>query len=730
MASRRNASTAPSAAGSAATPGKRVTRRSSTTPVPQTEADREGSPTKRVTRSQTPSQQHESAAPTGLASSRNSAYGGGTGAEIGEEKAFSTNTNFKVAYDMSRNNNDDEDTGDEVQSQSSKASGMRRPAGAAGLAKQRKSLGTIAEEGSSEPPAAAGKGPQPGFKQRPSTLTGRSANDQLFAENLEDHTTVLGQGNPAFRDVEVVSHSAALANHVPRPGADPPASRPSRAPGPRAPGSRALEIGAPVASADESFIDWISAHIFSTWPLLLLFFFALACLQASLYVPAVSDHHVALGVKSAERAAWDFTTSWMPSFSLKGSGTSDDVLRRLFILETRVDTLSGMSDFTIKSLDRLKQVLPKEVSVRTHDGEFHVPDTFWHALKSKFDTGPKSSITWESWLKANEASISSWVNNAVNQKIRDSTIITSDEFADLVASNYDALAPQINAELTKRFETLNARFDSLESMDATVADKALAAVDAKYEHMLGQQPAEYLASLADANIRKTTDMALRSVNFFNPLIGAMVDPHKSSPTKRSSQNALASVYMWLKDRREFAPMTALRPWTDPGQCWCAAAADRTNVDSPDYRYPKAQLTVVMEKPVFAQQVTIEHVPRSGTLDKGSAPREMEMWVEMASATEADLQKFYKMESLSLSTIGHPGRGSWFSKKEAGINGYYVRVGEWTYDWAESAHHVQTFPVQMDLWALGVATKRVIVRAVTNHGAAYTCLYRIRLHGRE
>lgn len=714
MSSRRNASTS-RAAGGAPTPSRRSTRRSTASPAPQIDPERDESPTKRaatprkVTRSgsQAPSPHDESAAPTGLVSDRSSAYGGDTGSEFGEEKGFGANQGFLEAFDQANAGGSEDDSGSRPQV--SKVGSSRR-------GRQKKitqALETVDEEdvpGPSQPPVVTDPGPRP------------ESSPQRDVGDLQDQTTVLDQGNPAFRGVEVASHSAALANHVPQPGVA------QDAPGASAPHAIAppdnVNDAPRVAATPLSTFQRIKALLAVKWPIMFVIF-AWLCLQAALLFPAVGDNHAALGLRTAERSVWDFTKSWMPSLPFTGSGASDDVLRRLFILETRVDTLSGMSDSTIKSLDHLKQVLPKEVALQMRDGELHVPDGFWHALKSKFDTGHQSSNTWESWLKANEASLSSWMNNAVDRKIRHSNVVTSDEFANLVASNYEALAPQINTELTKRFESLNARFDSI---DVNVADKALRAVDTKYEHMLAQLPAEYLASLADANIRKATDMALRSVNFFNPLMGAVVDPYMSSPTQRSSQNALSSVYMWLKDRREFPPMTALRPWTDAGQCWCAAAPSKDR-KAPDYGYPKAQLAVLMEKPVFAQQVTIEHVPRSGTLDKGSAPERMELWIKMDVETPKKMAKYRKLQRLSQDVFG-PFNTEELERDRLGMPEHYVRVAIWRYIWEDSAHHVQTFPLDLDLWELGVSTKSAIVRAQSNYGADHTCLYRVRLHGKE
>ncbi|KAJ9644652.1 hypothetical protein H2199_003615 [Coniosporium tulheliwenetii] len=177
------------------------------------------------------------------------------------------------------------------------------------------------------------------------------------------------------------------------------------------------------------------------------------------------------------------------------------------------------------------------------------------------------------------------------------------------------------------------------------------------------------------------------VNFFSAALGAVVDPHLTSPTQVKSLSW--GQYFWTSLPVVWVPkprpaIAALEPWSEAGDCWCAARS----------RKGQAQLAVLIPKPVFPSSVTIEHVPKAGALDITSAPKDFEVWVEGCS-----------------SDAPAPG---------------YACIGGGTYS-ISSLHHVQEFPT-IDMEDFGVPIRKAVVRIKSNWGQGWTCIYRVSMHG--
>ncbi|EDN02423.1 predicted protein [Histoplasma mississippiense (nom. inval.)] len=107
------------------------------------------------------------------------------------------------------------------------------------------------------------------------------------------------------------------------------------------------------------------------------------------------------------------------------------------------------------------------------------------------------------------------------------------------------------------------------------------------------------------------------VNYASIGMGAVVDPYLTSPTMATSAGLVSRIGQYLaKVPRGSPPVAALQPWDGVGECWCAAT--RSNA---------SQLTILLGRAIVPEEVVIEHIPKGATLDPGSAPREMELWVQ-------------------------------------------------------------------------------------------------------
>ncbi|EFQ97044.1 hypothetical protein MGYG_00088 [Nannizzia gypsea CBS 118893] len=147
---------------------------------------------------------------------------------------------------------------------------------------------------------------------------------------------------------------------------------------------------------------------------------------------------------------------------------------------------------------------------------------------------------------------------------------------------------------------------------------------------------------------------------------------------------------------------------------------------------KIQLAVELGQAIVPEEVIVEHMPREATLDNGAAaPQLMELWGEYEEAEKDEPLK----ERLARVWPGEP-QSAYVNEPSLGPS--FVRLGRWRYDihhphsqhqHDHQYHHIQRFPVQASS-VIERKTKRVVVVARTNWGQReYTCIYRVRLHGR-
>jgi SUN domain-containing protein 1/2 len=113
----------------------------------------------------------------------------------------------------------------------------------------------------------------------------------------------------------------------------------------------------------------------------------------------------------------------------------------------------------------------------------------------------------------------------------------------------------------------------------------------------------------------------------------------------------------------------------------------------------------MPNPMYPQQVTIEHLPMSMMPAKKitSAPRTVELWVETAGTQDSHVR-----------AACMDGPAGW------------TCLGSFRYN-IHASNHQQTFDLDVPST---VPVTKAMLRVTSNWGADRTCLYRVRLHGRD
>lgn len=586
-------------------------------------------------------------------------------------------------------------------------------------------LGTIDEdaENTKPEPATAKKG-----KGRASRRTEAEGHTTTLLETQTGYlrpSSLAGDARFRTEAPESSSSGTSASRSGDRPNAEDVRTPPPRSSAPsaqRAPSAQPARDSPTYTLAFQRLHAWFDQaltllHDIWKWPVAFIAFcgLCLALLHLVTLIPPLDTTSTNIKVGEMGQKLWStFSSGWTVPYL--GRSMAKDVDSRFRDLEITVDRARH-------DVHAMKLALPPALAVDYAKGEYHLPDSFWKALYARLGDNYSAQSQWESFLASNEATIDKFVgasaDSAVQEYLKNKRIITRDEFSQLLAQHLFAKQDEVKAEMAQ----LNQR---IESMETSIADKALVAIQKTVKTQLDQLPEAKLFALAAANLARNSQLALRKVNFLSPSIGAVVDPFLTSPRKVPNNNFLTNLYLRFRyGRLGVPPERALEPWTEAGDCFCAAQAKMAGTAKAnarnEKREAKLQLAVDLPHQIHPTSITVEHIPKEGTLYKHHAPRSMELWVQAKSSEEA-----VRARELSGKIFGRAEQPD--DLERMGLPSNFVRIATFTYDW-EAANHVQTFPVDVELQSIGVSTRKVIVRAKSNYGGSFTCFYRVRLHGK-
>jgi hypothetical protein len=212
-----------------------------------------------------------------------------------------------------------------------------------------------------------------------------------------------------------------------------------------------------------------------------------------------------------------------------------------------------------------------------------------------------------------------------------------------------------------------------------------------------------LETVVDSESSLPYTAAPKPVNFFSTTLGARIDPFLTSPTIDTTRGLKRFFYRSaFYNPKNPPPVQALMPWSEAGECWCAAPSTPPGL---------AQLAVQAPHLIRANAITIEHIPEMSTLDIRSAPKEVEVWAE---AEDGHDFSFLPDAGCDSQNILDPAT---FSSKT------WVCLGRVKYDISAKSHTQMSSLINKD-----VPASRFVVRVVANHGQKHSCLYRVLMHG--
>lgn len=430
-----------------------------------------------------------------------------------------------------------------------------------------------------------------------------------------------------------------------------------------------------------------------------------------------------------------------------------DLQTRMTSAEYDIAYLKKRSDIDEEAISHLKQILPDHVIVKkTKGGNLEITQEFWHALDSKMrsenshlrgNTGKpskdssttdvslahvedlmKKSKIWDRFLLKNRAQLKEWAGEEFDarfpDKLKDSlrSVVSKEEFAELVRQNWEDSQKEVKAEirrLSKQLDHTVRHVGNTEVDPVGYNKEQIKAISTDVFRSLFNNA--QLEALAKANKNINVAATEHRLNHFSPGTGAMINPKLTSPSylfPAMDRNFLVKGLAWALWKKIPTPNpaeVALQRWEEHGDCWCAPSKDADGFGP--------SLAVIMANQIYPDQIIIEHIPSSGSIEPGAAPKAMELLAYIE-----DRETYHAVKK----------RSDEIFYEEAELDEPqpygFVRIATWDYD-ARAISNIQSFGLQIELGLFkGPAhTNRLIVRSKDNWGGVdFTCLYRIRVNG--
>ena len=425
----------------------------------------------------------------------------------------------------------------------------------------------------------------------------------------------------------------------------------------------------------------------------------------------------------------------------------NEIHKRLNDLEYQMARVNAHSDIDPKTLAKLEKLLPNALLVKKDKfGNLVIPDDFWHALQDKIRSDqtiisdqtdsksapPSTGISvkemkriaareYEKFMTTNQARMTAVLGDELGRKfpqlLQDNHIASRQEILRLIRQSWDDNQKDIRTEMasfTKKLENTSRQIQQLHQEPGGLTTKQVKAIAEEVVRKV--LPHAQIEALARSNLQQTVNYGLTRVNYFSKGTGAVIDPYSTSPNYVFPSQDVWFLNRWTRALilnsipAPKAPETALTRWDEHGDCWCSPSRSANGFGT--------TLGVIMARTIHPDQVVVEHISPSASLEPGAAPREMELFAFMDTTSHI----YSELKTLSESVFGVDEEGS--------LPYGWIRIATFTYD-QESSQNVQSFPVQLDMKALGASTNKIIVRSKNNWGGeqvGYTCLYRVRLHG--
>ena len=463
---------------------------------------------------------------------------------------------------------------------------------------------------------------------------------------------------------------------------------------------------------------------------------------------------------------------YLPTFSIpfmsRGSDfpdldTSDgrELLAEVRRLQKEVHNLKDASRVNNELIKKLERTLPEYLRMVRKDGKLVIPEDFWHAWRSRamndegiLTVGTKgdwskiaarlvNDPTFASTLDSTEKRLTSewdnWVKRNSDKGNDKSTgsVVSKEEFLKYVRNELTTheLATHRH-EVRGQLHELRSNLEIFIEEAVNEAKKKLVPMkDKEIAALVKQFTTEALTNakmsdLAKDKIHSNWEVELRNqTNYFNPNAGAIINAAYSSktyhPMKKLGGEPLSEkdYSKGLRGARPLPPIAALHPWTEEGDCWCAARDL-----NPRRQHHGAKLVVQLATLVVPQQIVLEHILPGATSDAGARPGNIEIYADFED--EALRDHILAFSKTNIPADPHNDLPANFAHDTSILPASFVKIGQFEYRSEATRDGVYVYQLPHQLEQLGAVTDQVAVRATSNHGAeSHTCFYRVRMFGK-
>jgi hypothetical protein len=423
-----------------------------------------------------------------------------------------------------------------------------------------------------------------------------------------------------------------------------------------------------------------------------------------------------------------------------------DLQSRMSDVEYDLVQLKKSSNLNQASIDKLEELVPDfVVCKKDKTGAVQVPRDFWLALKDKIQGDPSllrspaieldnpkhiaghdltvkdvkeiATGIWSNFIRQNNVQIKTLYSDAfddlwarrLKDALKNNVVVSKPEFIEAIQKNWEDSRSLVDAQVSQLAANIEQTIKAAKQQTSGFTEKEVKLISETVFRQL--VPRAQLEALANAKIQHSIDYSLLRFNHFSPGGGAVINPSLISPTYQPPKRPGFLARLLLGLRPPNPAVEVLTKWDEAGECWCAPS---------EGTHSGIQLGVLIASDIYPDEIVVEHIPKTATLDPGSTPRQMEL--------------FAQIRGDALGAVGElSSRLFPDAPVEIDLDETWIRLAVWEFDL--DGARAQAFPVAIDLKALKVSVKQLVVRARTNWGGErevagtdHTCLYRVRVHG--